>query len=151
MSNGLVVKADTYATLAKHPNIVGSKTSHGDLGFYSQLAWEVSANNSAFHIYTGYAQVILPLITVGGSGSVDGISGYFPKTVVRLFELSDKASPAKEEVQERLKLQYHVTRVSGLVSQHGVIGIKEVIHRLRGFGEVGGSRLPLLGGLVGRR
>ncbi|KAF5008870.1 hypothetical protein FDECE_4894 [Fusarium decemcellulare] len=56
---------------------------------------------------------------------------------------------SEQEVTERKKIQYRVSRMTELVVKHGVPGIKEATSRMRGFGQIGGTRLPLLGGIVG--
>jgi 2-keto-3-deoxy-L-rhamnonate aldolase len=42
-----------------------------------------------------------------------------------------------------------VSSIEELVVAHGTVGIKEAISRLRGMGDIDGTRLPLCGGIPG--
>lgn len=87
------------------------------------------------------------MISVGCAGTIDGTAGFFPKAVVKLYELSVKDQPTAEEVKERRLLQYKLSCVEELVVRFGTSGIKEATSRVLGFGDVDGTRLPLVGGM----
>lgn len=139
----------TFATLSQHPNIVGCKLSHGDVSQLTQIASNPAINPAAFRVFTGLGQQLLPVVSVGCGGAIDGSAGFFPKALVRLFDLSSKISPSEAEIKERRTLQYRVSCMEEIVVRYGIPGIKEAISRLRGFGDVDGTRLPLAGGLPG--
>ncbi|KAI8317097.1 hypothetical protein K4K59_011005 [Colletotrichum sp. SAR11_240] len=149
VANGLRIKANGLSRLAQHPNIVGAKLSHGDVSLITQVTWNPQVNHEQFHLYTGLAQILTPFVFLGGAGAVDGTAGYFPKTLIRLFTLASKAHLSDSEVAERKKIQYRVSCMAEFVVKHGVPGIKEATSRLRGLGQIGGTRLPLLGGIIG--
>ena len=114
-------------------------------------------------------------MSVGCIGAIDGSAGFFPRTLVRLWSLAAKAEGlpscfkthqhirqgsvglwergikglTKDERKEIRDIQYLVSAMEELVVSHGTVGIKEAISRLRHFGEVEGTRLPLMGGLPG--
>ncbi len=88
-------------------------------------------------------------MSVGVVGAIDGCAGFFPRTVVRLFELSLKNQPTDEEVARRRLLQFKVSSMEELIVQTGTVGIKEAVSRLRNLGDRDGTRLPLHGGLPG--
>lgn len=88
-------------------------------------------------------------MSVGFAGAIDGSAGFFPKTLVRLYDLSLKDAPSEGEVRERRLLQFKVSAMEELVVAHGTVGIKEAISRLRGMGDRDGTRLPLFGGIPG--
>lgn len=88
-------------------------------------------------------------MSVGFAGAIDGSAGFFPKTLVRLYELSAKTQPSEAEIQERRTLQFKVSSMEEIVVRYGTVGIKEATSRLRGFGDADGTRLPLLGGIPG--
>lgn len=46
-------------------------------------------------------------------------------------------------------LQFKVSSMEEIVVKYGTVGIKEAISRLRGFGDVDGTRLPLVDGIPG--
>lgn len=89
------------------------------------------------------------MISLGCAGTIDGSAGFFPKTVVRLYNLSVKNQPTDEEVKERRLLQYRVSTIEELVVKYGTVGIKEAISRILGMGDIDGTRLPLVGGIPG--
>lgn len=149
VSNNVKVAPSTYATLAKHSNIVGCKLSHGDVSVAAQVASNPSIDHTHFHCFTGLGQQLLPVISVGFAGAIDGSAGFFPKSLVRLFELSSKTQPTDAEIQERRLLQFKVSSMEELVVKFGTVGIKDAISRLRGFGDTDGTRLPLVGGIPG--
>lgn len=147
MSNNVKVLPSTYETLSKHPNIVGCKLSHGDLSSCIQIASNPSISALEFACFTGLGQQLLPVIAVGFAGAIDGSAGFFPKTLVRLYQLCTLTQLSREELQERKLVQYRVSCMEEIVVRFGTVGIKEAISRLRGFGMVDGTRLPLLGSM----
>ena len=143
------VAPSTFAKLAQHPNIVGCKLSHGDVSQITQVALNPAIDVSNFHVFTGLGQQLAPVVSVGCVGAIDASAGFFPKSLVRLLELASKARPTDGELKERRELQYKVSCMEEIVVKHGIVGIKEAISRLRGFGDVDGSRLPLCGVVSG--
>ncbi|OAA80364.1 dihydrodipicolinate synthetase family protein [Akanthomyces lecanii RCEF 1005] len=149
VSNMVKVTPATFATLAQHPNIVGCKLSHGDVSQLTQIASNPAIDGSTFRVFTGLGQQLLPVVSVGCGGAIDGSAGFFPKALVRLFHLSSQQTLSEGELSERRLLQYRVSCMEEIVVRFGIPGIKEAISRLRGFGDKDGTRLPLTGGLPG--
>lgn len=149
VSNNVRVVPSTYATLSQHPNIVGCKLSHGDISYHAQIASNPKIDHSKFHTFTGLGQQLLPVISVGCAGTIDGSAGFFPKSVVHLYNLAIKNQPTDAEVAERRLLQYKVSCVEEIVVKFGTVGIKEAISRILGMGDMDGTRLPLMGGIPG--
>lgn len=149
VSNNLKITPATFVTLARHPNIMGCKLSHGDVSVHAQIAGNPDIDHGRFRTFTGLGQQLLPVMAVGAAGAIDGCAGFFPKTVVRLYDLSVKALISAEEMMERRYLQFKISSIEELVVKYGTVGIKEAISRLRGFGDVDGTRLPLHGGIPG--
>ncbi|RAL64049.1 hypothetical protein DID88_003237 [Monilinia fructigena] len=135
--------------LAAHPNIVGCKLSHGDISYHAQIALSPHIDHSHFHTFTGLGQQLLPAISIGCKGTIDGSAGFFPKSVVKLYELSVKENLTEEERKERGLLQWKLSGVEEIVVKYGTVGIKECISRILGLGEKDGTRLPLAGGIPG--
>ncbi|KAK7520371.1 hypothetical protein IWX49DRAFT_563557 [Phyllosticta citricarpa] len=145
VSNNVVISASTMERLAQHPNIVGCKLSHGNLDEFGLVGLNPKIDvEGKFRPFTGLGQVLLPVLTLNGAGAIDGLAAVFPKTVVRIFNLfeSDRLG-ALEEIR---KLQYTVAKGEKLLAKWGVIGVKEAISRLRGYGVRDGGRVPLQGG-----
>lgn len=143
------VLPSTFVTLAKHPNIVGCKLSHGDVSIHAQIGANPKIDHTRFATFTGLGQQLLPIVSLGCAGTIDGTAGFFPKSVVHLYNLSVKDAPTDAEISERRKLQYKLSVVEELVVKFGTVGIKEAISRILGLGDRDGTRLPLFGGIPG--
>ncbi|TLD06376.1 uncharacterized protein PgNI_08288 [Pyricularia grisea] len=148
VSNNVKVTIPTFATLSQHPNIVGCKLSYPDVPVHTELALHPDIDHSRFAVFTGLGSQLFPVVAVGGAGAIDGAAAFFPKAVVRLFELSQNVRPTDEEHAERRRLQYLVAALYSKLIPTGTIGIKEAVARLRGFGDPDGTRLPLFGGFA---
>jgi len=149
VSNNVRVSPSTFVTLSKHPNIVGCKLSHGDISHHAQICAAADVDASGFATFTGLGQQLLPVIAIGCAGTIDGTAGFFPKSVVHLYNLSVKNNVSEEEVKERRVLQRKLSAVEEIVVKYGTVGIKEAISRILGFGDRDGTRLPLRGGIPG--
>jgi 2-keto-3-deoxy-L-rhamnonate aldolase len=91
-------------------------------------------------------QQLLPVLTVGGAGTIDGLSAAFPKSVVKLFNLFEQKDQSAESLAAQRELQYKITKGEKLVVRWGTIGIREAVARVVGLGDADGGRLPLQGG-----
>lgn len=136
VTNNVVVTPKTIITLAKHPNIVGIKFSHGDVTSYSEVSLDQSIEN--FVCLTGLGHLLLPALSVGFKGTVDAVSGAFPKIYTRLIKAYEEG-----KFEEAKKLQLAIIRGEKVVSEYGVIGIKRIIYEATGFGETYLGRMPL--------
>ncbi|KAK5140005.1 hypothetical protein LTR04_003210, partial [Oleoguttula sp. CCFEE 6159] len=87
VSNNIAIAPSTFAKLAAHPNIVGCKLSYGAIDDHTLIANDPAIDHAHFATFTGLGQQLLPLLTVGGDGTIDALAGVFPKTVVRLYNL----------------------------------------------------------------
>ncbi|KAH8671496.1 hypothetical protein BX600DRAFT_480533 [Xylariales sp. PMI_506] len=153
VSNNVRVIPSTFATLANHPNIVGCKLSHADVSAHAQIASHPSIDHTKFATFTGLGQQLLPVLSVGGVGAIDGCAGFFPKTVVKLYDLALKSAQpgggGTDALRELRALQWKVSTMEEIVIKFGTVGIKEAVSRLRGYGDPDGTRLPLFGGIPG--
>jgi len=147
VTNNISIALDTYTQLAAHPNIVGCKMSHGNVSHHLQVSLDPEIDHSAFHLYSGFGQQLFPIVSMGGSGVIDGLAAFFPKTVVKLFELTTTLPITKESLAEIGRLQYAVSSTEEMVGKYGIVGIKEAIYRVLGMGTLEGSRLPLKGSM----
>lgn len=152
VTNNIQIASSTFEVLAQHPNIVGCKLSHGDLPDHTLIAANPNIDPSHFKVFSGLGQNLLPVLTVGGQGAIDGLAGIFPRTVVRLYQIfhdSSAKGTTKDDIVEMRKLQYRICEGERLIGKWGTVGIKEAITRLWGFGDKEGARLPLQGGFQG--
>lgn len=77
----------TAQNITNHPHLtVGAKLSHGDLSLHTRIASNPHIDPTHFALYTGLGQQLLPVLTVGGAGAIDGLAAIFPRVVVRLWE-----------------------------------------------------------------
>ncbi|KAI4216514.1 MAG: hypothetical protein LQ351_001003 [Letrouitia transgressa] len=142
VSNNITLHASTFAHLSAHPNIVGAKLSHGDLSLHAQLGSSPNPalSSSSFATFTGLGQQLLPVLTVGCAGAIDGLAAFFPRTVVKLYNLVKEG-----DLLEAKRIQEVVARGEGLVVAGGVVGVKEGVRRMLGMDSE--TRLPLKKGL----
>lgn len=136
VSNNLKMTPKTFETLAKHKNICGCKLSHGNVTEYAQIALNPKVQQEDFSTMTGLGQLLLPAISAGCHGTIDACSGIFPKTLVKLWELSTAG-----KVKEAQKIQYVVSRVEEIVAAYGPMGVKHLTSKVLGYNELG--RAPL--------
>ncbi|KAK9379060.1 uncharacterized protein V2V93DRAFT_374879 [Kockiozyma suomiensis] len=144
VSNNIYISPKTFETLSAHPNIVGTKLSHGNISHHTILAQNPTIKGNSFHVFTGLGQQLLPIITIGAAGAIDALAGIFPKSVVHLFNLS-----VAGKVAEAQKIQYIVSCAEEAVADLGTVGVKEGAARYLGLGEKDGARPPLAGGISG--
>ncbi|PNS17337.1 L-threo-3-deoxy-hexylosonate aldolase [Sphaceloma murrayae] len=152
VTNGLNILPETFERLAAHKNIVGCKLSHGDIPDHTLIAASPKIDPGAFKVFSGLGQNLLPVLTVGGQGAIDGLAGIYPRVVVRLYQLymdSSAKGTTKKDIDEMRALQFRICQGERIVAKWGAVGIKEAIARLWGFGDKEGARLPLQGGLQG--
>lgn len=138
VTNNIVIDPTTVVKLAKHPNIVGTKISHGDIAHHTMIGLNEDVIASNFACFTGLGQILLPALSVGFQGTVDALSGAFPKLYVNILKSFDEG-----DFEQARKLQLIATRGEELVVRFGVVGIKKAIHFGTGFGETHLGRAPL--------
>lgn len=138
VTNNVYVDPRTVKTLSSHPNIVGTKISHGDVAHHAMIGLDKEITSQNFICLTGLGQILLPALSVGFSGTVDALSGAFPKLYVKILEHYDNGDLAKAQ-----ELQLVATRGEELVVKFGVVGIKKAIKFGTGLGETYLGRAPL--------
>lgn len=148
VSNNVMVRLDIFRILSAHSNVVGAKFSHGDAAMHGMVALDPEVRKNGFNLFTGLGQHLLPVMQVGVAGAIDGLAAFYPKQVVRLWELASQIEAGSSTPNGRRKakaLQWAVSRAEELVVQKGTVGVKEGCKRI-GFGD-GMCRLPLVGGM----
>ncbi|KAI1275746.1 hypothetical protein F5Y07DRAFT_368636 [Xylaria sp. FL0933] len=144
VTNNIKVYPSTYEALAKHPNIVGAKIATTDISWHSQISANPNIDYLHFHPYTGLGQQMLAAVTLGAFGALDVVGTAFPKSMVHLYKLSALEQPTPEQKKEARDLQWKVATMGEFYNSYNVVGIKEAVYRVRGFGDRNGVRLPLL-------
>lgn len=134
--NGVSVTPKSIKTLAAHKNIVGIKFSHADVVSYSEVSLDKEIKD--FTCLTGLGPLLLPALSVGFKGTVDAISGAFPRIYTKLIDAFDNGDYSQAQ-----RLQLAIIRGEKTVEKYGVIGIKRIIKEATGFGETYLGRVPL--------
>ncbi len=78
---GVKCAPETYAKLAKHPNIIGVKEASGDLA-QIQRTRELCPDD--FYIWSGNDDETAPIMLLGGSGVISVAANVVPREMVRL-------------------------------------------------------------------
>ncbi len=131
---GLCIKPETYAELAKHPNIVGIKEAGGDM---SAIAHTMALCGDEISLYSGNDDQIVPIMSLGGRGVISVLSNLVPGEIHKICALFDEG-----KIKESLKLQlkYH-DLISALFCEVNPIPVKAAM-ALMGYCN-GELRLPL--------
>lgn len=138
VQNGIDLTYDSYLTLSEHENIVGCKLTHYNFPLYTLLCQSPQLKANNFRNLAGVGQVLLPGLSVGVEGCIDGFSNIFPKSMVKIF--TDYGAGNIAEAQE---LQGLVTLVNEMTAVLNILGLKYGIKYALGLGAVVHGRPPL--------
>ena len=75
VTNNLHIAPSTFEKLAAHPNIVGTKLSHGIIDDQTLIAASPNIDHEHFSVFTGLGQNLLPVLAIGGVGMYLPLSG----------------------------------------------------------------------------
>lgn len=140
VSNGTDLVAETFDELLKHPKIVGVKLTHFSIDKYILLTGNKEQNEANnFKPFTGLGQILVPSLAVGAFGAIDGMSGIFPKTLRKLYQLYND-----NQLEEANKLQYLVTKANRMIFDLNLVGVKYTLHLVHGLGDSSVSGRPPL-------
>ena len=127
MTNNLYIAPSTFENLAAHPNIVGTKLSHGIIDDQTLIAASPRIDHEHFYVFTGLGQNLLPVLAIGGVAAIDGLAGVFPRAVVRLFNLFNEGiekGMTKKDIQAMRDLQFRICEGEKIVARWGPVGKK---------------------------
>jgi len=132
---GIDLTAETVATMAEHPNIIGLKDSGGDvvkLGNIRRLA------GSDFQVLAGSASFLLPALSVGAVGGILALANIAPAQCLAIYQhfLDGEWGQAREIQVRMIPANTAVTR------GWGVPALKAAMDMLGLYG--GPVRPPLL-------
>ena len=131
---GCSIPADVIVELSKHERIIGIKEASGDLSYVAKIAKYANEN---FAIYSGNDDVILPVLSMGGSGVISVLANVMPKETHDMV-MSYLNGDTKGALAEQLRL---MNLINNLFIEVNPIPVKEAMN-LMGM-NVGGFRLPL--------
>lgn len=131
---GVNMKASVVAELSKHKNIQGVKEASGDLS----LATEISRLcPDDFFIYSGNDDVVVPMLSIGGSGVISVVANILPLETHNMV-MSYLDGDIKKSLELQLKMK---PLIDSLFTEPNPIPVKTAMNLLGK--EVGELRLPL--------
>ena len=81
---GVNIQPETYAALAKHPNIVGTKEANGDLGSVQKT---LSLCPKEFTVWSGNDDDTVPICALGGKGVISVAANILPAEIKKLTRM----------------------------------------------------------------
>lgn len=131
---GCSIPVDVVGRLSQHERIIGIKEASGNLSYTAKIAKYVNEN---FSIYSGNDDVVLPVLSLGGSGVISVIANIMPETTHNMV-MQYVNGDAQGATREQLRLMEFI---NNLFIEVNPIPIKEAMN-MNGMG-VGRYRLPL--------
>ncbi len=132
---GMSIPIHVLVDLAEHPNIIGLKEASGDMAYVMDAARLISEK---FSLYSGNDDLILPVMSVGGSGVISVWANIQPTIVHELVKdtMEGRWQQAKEKQLNALEL------IHALFSETNPIPVKAAMSLLNL--PSGPLRLPLV-------
>ncbi|SJX64737.1 uncharacterized protein SRS1_15554 [Sporisorium reilianum f. sp. reilianum] len=138
---GIDIDSDLLIDIAQHPNICGAKLTCANVGKGARVASVVQ--RPGFHVWSGFADIIVPASTAGFTGVIAGSGNIIPRTLVALYNLTADAVRSKDfdKLQAAQKLQQAVSHADWVLFKAGIPGTKCALDRW--YYEYGVCRMPL--------
>lgn len=131
---GCSIAPEVVGKLAQHPNIVGIKEASGDMSYVMSISKYITDD---FVLYSGNDDVIVPLLSVGGTGVISVWANIMPKEVHDLVRLYLDGKTA-----ESLAIQMkYLDLIDALFYEVNPIPVKAAMNWI-GW-DVGSLRMPL--------
>lgn len=132
---GVSIRPETYAELAKHPNIVATKEANGDL---SAIAKTIALCGDDLAVYSGNDDQTVPILSLGGLGVISVFANVCP---YESHEINEKFFEGDLNSARELFLKSNEL-MEALFCDVNPIPVKEAMNQL-GF-NCGNCRLPLV-------
>ena len=132
---GCSIPVSVVERLAKHPNIVGIKEASGDMSYAAKIA--AHCVGPEFALYSGNDDIIVPMMSLGGSGVISVFANIMPKMAHQIVAdyVSGNAAAATANQLKYLDL------INNLFIEVNPIPVKAAMN-LMGL-QAGPCRLPL--------
>lgn len=131
---GCDLQAETVATLAEHPNIVGIKEATGDM---TRTVRILQLCGDQIDVYSGEDAMTVPMMAMGAAGTISVVSNIVPKLAVTM---TDACLAGDYQTAARLQCRL-LPLVDACFSEVNPIPVKAAVSAM-GFGEEN-LRLPL--------
>lgn len=131
---GCSLTYEALKELSQHKNIAGIKEASGDISFVTKIARLAGEN---FALYSGNDDMIIPLMSVGGSGVISVAANIIP---AEMHRMTTAYLSGNTELAKSIQLNY-LEFINALFIETNPIPIKEAMN-VMGM-NVGKYRLPL--------
>ena len=131
---GVTIAPETYAELAKHPNINGVKEAGPSI---AKAARTLDACGDALNVWSGNDDSAVPLLSIGGKGLISVLSNVRPAQTLDMVKSALRGDYARAG---RLQLEL-MPLIDALFCEVNPIPVKEAM-RIEGI-DAGDPRLPL--------
>ncbi|KAL2106731.1 hypothetical protein VUR80DRAFT_6302 [Thermomyces stellatus] len=143
---GIDIDSDTLIRLAKHPNIIGTKFTCGNVGklnrvvhataSVSELYPQRSNTVAPYFSFAGVADFITAMVAAGGSGAIVGAANVFPRACVQVYNLA-----VEGKLEEAMEMQQRLAEADWSLTKRAIPGFKAVLEKYYGYG--GSPREPM--------
>ncbi|KAF4992328.1 hypothetical protein FDECE_13755 [Fusarium decemcellulare] len=146
---GIDLDSDQLIQLAKHPNIIGTKFTCGNVGKLARVTEATSPVSEVFgssapspyFAFAGIADFISPSVEVGASGAIVGAANVFPRACVNVYNLAVSGKRV-----EAMKAQQQLARADWELTKRAIPGFKAILSRWNGYGGIPRGPMPPLTG-----
>lgn len=153
--SGIDLDSDQLIRLSRHPNIIGTKFTCGNVGKLARVAGATSPVSEVFKskssssssaapphfAFSGIADFISPAVNVGASGAIVGAANVFPRACVHVYNLAVQAG-RREETAEA---QQQLAKADWELTKRAVPGFKAILERWCGYGGIPRGPMQALG------
>lgn len=140
---GIDLDSEMLIQLARHPNIVGTKFTCGNVGKLARVAGATASvseiftkDRSNYMTFAGIADFIVPALSVGSSGAIVGAANVFPRACVHVYNLY-----VAGKYVEAMEAQAALAIADWDLTKRAIPGFKAILQRYHGYG--GLPRLPM--------
>ena len=132
---GMTIELDTYAELAKIPNLVAIKEASGNISYAAKI---IAKYGDRFDVYSGNDDMIVPMMSLGAKGVISVASNVIPNIVTDMcgFCLANNFAEAT-----KLQISY-LDLINALFSEVNPIPVKAAL-KVIGY-DCGSPRPPLI-------
>ncbi|KAF8862707.1 aldolase [Acephala macrosclerotiorum] len=147
--SGIDLDSELLIRLAKHPNIIGTKFTCGNVGKLARVAATTfslsevypaaspsTSTQSPYFAFAGIADFITSSLTVGSSGAIVGAANVFPRACVQVYNLF-----VEGKQEEARKAQAKLALADWSLTKRAIPGFKAILQHYHGYG--GSPREPM--------
>ncbi len=129
---GVNVEPATLARLADIPNIIGVKEASGNIGQMASVLHRVPAS---FLVFSGDDAITLPIVALGGHGTISVVSNEIPGPMAKLVESCLRGDFATaRELQKRylslMEINFVESNPGPVKAAMGLMGLLDPVFRL---------------------